>query len=121
MKNILSGNLHSVLIGIMLGDGHIYKTSPSSNSRFEMSFGKDRIHFAHWVGGLFSEYLSNDLKVIKYKTNNFFNSRFGFRLKTKTLPIFNYYHDIFYEANNLTWKYKKIVPKIFQNLWILLF
>jgi hypothetical protein len=31
----------------MLGDGHIYKSSPTSNSRFEMSFGKDRISFAN--------------------------------------------------------------------------
>jgi hypothetical protein len=58
---------------------------------------------------LFTEYLSNNgLKTIYYKSHSFFSHRFGFRLKTKTLPIFNYYHDLFYETNNLT--YKKIVP-----------
>jgi len=45
-NNILSQNLHNILIGLMLGDGHIYKSSPTSNSRFEISFGKDREFFA---------------------------------------------------------------------------
>ena len=55
MKNtrIVSENLHSIFIGLLLGDGHIYRTSPSSNSRFEMSFGKDRLLFANWIGNLF--------------------------------------------------------------------
>jgi LAGLIDADG DNA endonuclease family len=55
-NNILPNNLNDILIGLMLGDGHIYKTSPTSNSRFEMSFGKDRELFADWVGGLFRVY-----------------------------------------------------------------
>jgi hypothetical protein len=45
-NNILPQNLNDILIGLMLGDGHIYKSSITSNSRFEISFGKDREFFA---------------------------------------------------------------------------
>ena len=60
MKNnhILPDNLNSIFIGLMLGDGHLYKSSPTSNSRFEMSFGRDRELFAIWIGNLFSSYSS---------------------------------------------------------------
>jgi hypothetical protein len=108
--NFLPENLHSILIGLMLGDGHIYKTSPTSNSRFEISFGKDRVLFANWIGDLFKEYSNTGIKIIPVKSSSFFSLKFNFRFKTKTLPIFNYYHNIFYEANNDIWKYNKIVP-----------
>lgn len=43
IKNLhaLPQKLNSVLIGIMLGDGSLYKSSPTSNTRFEMSFGEN--------------------------------------------------------------------------------
>jgi hypothetical protein len=135
--NILPNHLHSIFIGLMLGDGHINKSSPTSNSRFEMSFGKDRELFANWVGNLFKDYSnipanaaegatapgdaatvhnesmtgSQVIKkvLVKNKNTNYYN----FRFKTKSLPIFNYYHDIFYVTNNVTpgvWKCKKIIP-----------
>lgn len=107
--NILPDNLHSIIIGLILGDGHIYKSSPTSNSRFEISFGKERELFANWVSNLFSNYSNAGVKTTKIK-NKLNNLNYNFRFKTKSLPIFNYYHGLFYEINNITQKYKKIVP-----------
>jgi hypothetical protein len=42
----ISKFLNSVLIGIMLGDGGIYRTSLKSNSRLEISFGQKYQSFA---------------------------------------------------------------------------
>ena len=39
-NNPLPNNLHDILIGIMLGDGSFYRLTPTSNTRFEMSFGE---------------------------------------------------------------------------------
>ena len=115
--NFLPDNLHSILIGLMLGDGYIYKTSPTSNSRFEMSFGKDRIFFANWICNLFKEYSNTGIKIIPVKSGgSIISLKFNYRFKTKTLPLFNYYHNIFYEANNETWKYTKIVPNNILDL-----
>jgi hypothetical protein len=113
-NNKLPTKLHNILIGLILGDGHIYKTSPTSNSRFEMSFGKDRKLFALWISDLFKDYSNTGIKKVIVKT--VFTLVSNYRIKTRSLPIFNYYHDIFYEKNNETWKYKKIVPSNIQDL-----
>lgn len=66
-SNTLPKYLHDVLIGLMLGDGYLYKTSQTSNSRFEMSFGTDRVSFAEWVGNLFKDYSSTGIIKVYYK------------------------------------------------------
>lgn len=114
-NNILPQNLHNILIGLMLGDGHIYKSSPTSNSRFEISFGKDREIFAIWVSDLFEDYSNSGIKTIYYD-KSIFSTSFGYRFKTKSLSIFNYYHDLFYKKDNITWKYHKIVPSNIKSL-----
>ena len=114
-NNILPQNLHYIFIGLMIGDGHIYKSSPTSNSRFEMSFVKDKKEFANWVEDLFKDYCNSGIKHIFYN-QNLLNLRFGYRLKTLSLSIFNYYHELFYRKNNITWKYKKVVPSNIKDL-----
>lgn len=110
-NNTLPKYLHDVLIGLMLGDGYLYKTSQTSNSRFEMSFGTDRVKFAEWVANLFKDYSNTGIIKFIYK-----NPKFNYRFKTRTLPIFNSYHDLFYQQNNVTLKYKKVVPSNINSL-----
>jgi LAGLIDADG DNA endonuclease family len=119
LKNlkILPGDLHSILIGILLGDGSIYNSSPSSNSRFEMSFGQDYKQFAISIENLFKEYMKTDIKEVKVKSNIKDKVYTNFRLKTMTLPLFNTYHNMFYKLNIETGKYIKIVP---NNIFALL-
>jgi hypothetical protein len=101
--------LNSVLIGIMLGDGGIYRTSSTSNSRFEMSFGQHSQQFAEKIGDLFKDYMSNPVKSVKLEVRN--KIYINYRLKTSTLPIFNQYHEMFYTLNPEKGKYVKKVPK----------
>ena len=118
MKNTINNNirnipmlpfeLHSILIGIMLSDGGLYKSSPTANVRFEMSFGEKYKDFAIYIGELFKEYMSNPVKPLEVKGVN--KVYINYRLKTKTLSIFNLYHDMFYKLNPETNKYVKIVP-----------
>ena len=113
-NNLLPENLHSTLIGLMLGDASIYKSSKTSNSRLEMSFGTKYRQFAESVGNLFKEYMKNPIKQVEVKVKN--KVYINFRLKTKTLPLFNLYHSIFYLFNTETNKYVKIVPNDIFNL-----
>ena len=107
--SILPLQLHSVLIGIMLSDGSLYKSSPNANVRFEMSFGEKYKDLAFHIGDLFKEYMSNPVKSVEVKGVK--KTYTNYRLKTKTLSIFNSYHDMFYQLNPETNKYTKIVPK----------
>lgn len=113
----LSDYLNSVLIGIMLGDGFLYRSSATANTRFEMSFGYKYKLYAENIELLFKDYISNSLKevTIKGKDRTYIN----YRLKTKTLPVFNQYHDLFYEEQMGKWgiiKKVKIVPANIEKL-----
>jgi len=108
-ETLLPESLNSVLIGIMLGDGGIYRTSSTSNSRFEMSFGQHSQQFAEKIGDLFKNYMSNPVKAVKLEVRN--KIYINYRLKTSTLPIFNQYHEMFYTLNLEKGKYVKKVPK----------
>ena len=100
--------LNSILIGIMLSDGGLYRSSPTANVRFETSFGEKYKSLAFHIGELFKDYMSNPVKPIEIKGKN--KVYINYRLKTKTLPVFNSYYEMFYKFNHLTNKYVKIVP-----------
>lgn len=107
-NKILPENLHSILIGLMLGDAGIYKSSKTSNSRLEMSFGTNYKQFAEHIENLFKDYLKNPVKQVEVKGKN--KVYINFRLKTMTLSLFNTYHDMFYNLDTEANKYVKIVP-----------
>lgn len=111
---ILPSDLHSVLIGLMLSDGSLYKSSPTSNVRLEMSFGEKYKEFAFHIGVLFKDYMGNPVKSLEVKGVNKVYT--NYRLKTKTLAIFNGYHDMFYKLDSESNKYKKIVPTNINEL-----
>jgi hypothetical protein len=117
-KNIttkfLPEDLHSELVGLLLSDGGIYRTSKTSNCRYEMSFGTRYRQFAESIGNLLKDYMKNPVKEVQVKGANKVYT--NYRLKTMTLPIFNIYHEIFYVYNDLTNKYVKIVPDLILDL-----
>lgn len=116
MKNTpnLPQSLHSILIGLMLGDGGIYRSSKTSNSRLEMSFGTNYKQFAESIARLFAHYIKNPIKSVQIKGKDKVYE--NYRLKTMTLPLFNFYHDMFYIFNAEKNKYIKIVPTDIANL-----
>jgi len=68
----------------------IKRSSATSNARLEMSFGQKYEEFALHLGDLFKDYMNNPVKSLEIKGKN--NTYKNFRLKTRTLPLFNYYH-----------------------------
>ena len=108
IKNNLPQKLHSILIGLMLSDGSLYRSSPTANVRFELSFGEKYKELAFYIGEMFNAYMSNPVKSVEIKGKN--KVYVNYRLKTKTLPVFNSYYEMFYKFNHLTNKYVKIVP-----------
>lgn len=102
-------DLHFILIGIMLGDGSLYRSSPTANVRLEISLGQNYEAFALFLGNLFKEYMSNPVKTLEIKGKN--KNYTNYRLKTKSLPVFVNYFDMFYELDKDLNKYKKIVPR----------
>jgi LAGLIDADG DNA endonuclease family len=100
--------LNSILIGIMLGDGGMYRSSLTSNARLEMSFDEKYKSFAESLGIIFKDYISNPVKTIEIKGKD--KIYLNYRLKTVSSPIFNQYYEMFYKLNSESHKYVKIVP-----------
>ena len=93
----------------MLGDGSLFRSSPTANVRFEMSLGQKYEEFSLFLGNYLKEYMSNPVKALKIKGKNKIYT--NYRLKTKSLPMFVQYYEMFYEFDKDLNKYKKIVPK----------
>jgi len=109
-----SKELDSILIGLILSDAGLYRSSPTSNTRLEMSFGQAYKEFAYFIGELFSPYATNPVKSVDIKVKDKVYT--NYRLKTKTLPLFNHYFDMFYKLDVNTGKYFKIVPENIKEL-----
>ena len=108
-SGIPSKELNSIIIGLILSDASLYRSSPTSNTRLELSFGQDYKEFAFFIGELFSPYMTNPVKPVDIKVKDKVYT--NYRLKTKSMPLFNYYFENFYKLDINTNKYTKTVPE----------
>ena len=51
----ISKELNSILNGLILGDAGVFKTSPTSNARVEMSFGQKYQAFAEHIAKILGD------------------------------------------------------------------
>lgn len=117
--SMLPKHLHEIMIGALLGDAGVYRTTKSlkSNSRLEFSFGQDREEFASCMTELFGDYAQTKVKPVT------FNAVTGgpkvyksYRFKTLSLPVFNYYRDLFYQLDETSGRYIKCIPDNIESL-----
>ncbi len=114
--NLINHNFQkSVIIGLLLGDGSLYRKNVHSNARLELSFGSKYKDFALSIEDILKDYLSNPLKSVNIKINS--KIYLNYRLKTKSLPLFSELFDLFYKLDSEGIKYKKLIP---VNIWDLL-
>jgi hypothetical protein len=88
--------LNEIIVGLLLGDGHIQKRSLTGNSRFIYGQSSLRIHhldYFNHVLELFKPYLSKDLNLKKRSfTDKRSNIKYSsVQFATLSLPCFNYY------------------------------
>ena len=115
-KITIESPLNEIMIGLLLGDGHIQKRSINGNSRFIYGQSSLRLHHLNYfnhVFELFKPYLSKDFNPKKRSfTDKRSNKKYSsVQFATLSLPCFNYYKDLFYNSN-----YLKIVNSNIPNL-----
>lgn len=114
LKYNIGSPLSEILIGLLLGDGHLQ--CRSGNSRFiygQSSLRKYHLNYFYHIFELFKPYISKEFKVksrtfMDKRTKNTYSS---IHFATLTLPCFTYYRNLFYNAEN-----KKIVPSNIDQL-----
>ncbi len=125
----LSPFLQEALIGIMLGDGHLEKSSYGSNanSRLRITFAERYKPLAFYIYGLFCSHIN--LKGIKFSNvKSGKESKFYGRISLTSVasPLFNDYHKLFYKEQlyegafsdkiAIKKKYIKIIPLNIEEL-----
>lgn len=115
-SSYLPSFLSQALIGLILGDAHLSKSSPTSNTRFEMSFKGVYLPFALYIYGLFLPFIGSKPNILNTKSNISDKLYGSIRLKSLTLPIFNYYHNLFYQWDISLGKWIKFVPSNIMEL-----
>lgn len=102
----IPNDLRQVLIGQLLSDASLYRSSPTSNTRVEWSFGLNYFSYASWIANLLNQYCGTGLMTLPSGQH---------RLKTLSLPVFNELYNLFYTINS-TGKAVKVVPTIIDEL-----
>jgi len=107
----LDNYTYNVIIGLILGDGFLYRESFTSNSYLTITFGQHFSKFANYIFGLLC-YYCNPKGFIQYKVKSSSNSNYynRFIVRTVRLPLLTELHDIFYTYDKLNKKYIKILP-----------
>lgn len=100
------------LHGLLLGDGHVTK-----NYLYTQTFGQHAEPFAQYVFNTLRKYCTpKGLYTYKVKSGKDSPLYQRWIVRTKTLDIFKYYHDLYYRLNS-EGKYIKILPlNIEENL-----
>jgi len=93
----ISKDLHETIIGLALGDLHIRKRYPNSNT--SLNFKGSQIHesYIRHLYSLFLIYCKSEPKIFTTKLGN--KIHYSISFDTLTNVEFNYYHDLFYKIN----------------------
>lgn len=97
--NKLPNYLHMVLIGLLLSDGCLEKSSNTSNARLSVNFGLKNSSYLLHLYNLFEPYTNSPPDVISVFNKKINSNNMTIRFKTVSLPIFSFYRSMFYAYN----------------------
>lgn len=104
-----------IMHGLILGDGHIHKKN-YNNPLFTQTFGQHSELFAKYVYENFKDFCTPK-GLYSYKVQSGLNSPFYQRyiVRTRSLPIFEEFFNMYYTVNSLGKKIK-ILPLDIDNI-----
>lgn|ERR1700686_1669023 len=96
--------LNDTLIGLLLSDGGLQKSTETSNVRLSVTMSINSYPYIFHLYNLFEPYIDTDLKIIDIKNSSkleYIKNYSTVRFKTISTPQFMYYYNIFYKKNIL--------------------
>lgn len=102
--------LHQVLIGLLLSDGSLEKSSKTSLARLSVMFGSLHISYILHIYNLFEPYTDSMVNLITTFNKKTKINYLQVSFKTVSLPVLLIYHNMFYSFDNTSGRYLKIVP-----------
>lgn len=114
-KSRLSLYLNDVIIGLLLSDGYLERSSPTSGVRLTISFGVKHLAYLNHLFNLLEPYTNtNPTSISVYNKQTKTNNEVC-RFKTVSLPQLLYYYELFYKANS-EGKFIKVIPLNIEEL-----
>lgn len=98
-KSKLSLYLDGVIMGLLLSDGYLERTSPTSAVRLTVSFGAKHSAYLMYLFDLFEAYTNTSATTIDVYNRQTKSYNKVWRFKTVSLPQLIYYHELFYKLN----------------------
>lgn len=108
--------LDQVLIGLLLSDGSLERTSTTGTARLSVMFGLLHTSYLFHLFGLFEPYTDSPVRTIDIynKRTNTYHTQVGF--KTVNLPLFLVYHQMFYVFDEKLQKIIKVIPYNIEDI-----
>jgi LAGLIDADG DNA endonuclease family len=113
LKRRLPNYLNQALIGLLLSDGGLEKSTVRSNVRLSVIMSMDNYPYILHLYNLFEPYINTDLRVLGvkvYSEKEVYKYYSTVRFKTISMPQLLYYYNIFYKKNIMNNKREKRVP-----------
>ena len=105
----LPNYLEDVFIGLMLSDGFLERSSPTSTVRLSVNFSIKHAPYLMHLYVLFEPYIRTGPDVISTLNSKTKTHNTVIKFKTQSLPLFMIYHKFFYKPNSQG-KLIKIIP-----------
>ena len=102
LMNRLPPYLNDTLIGLLLSDGGLQRSTYTSNVRLSVTMSINSYPYIFHLYNLFEPYIDTDLRVIDIKSSNktsYDRNYSTIRFKTISVPQFLYYYNIFYKKS----------------------
>lgn len=113
LKRNFPDYLNDVLIGLLLSDGCLERSSETSNVRLSINMSMKNYPYIFHLYNLFEPYIDTHLNILDVGYLNNFQCHKNYstvRFKTISMPQLLYYYNIFYKRKSIDNVYRKIVP-----------
>lgn len=106
----LEDNLKQILVGVILGDVYMRRSSIKSNTRIVFRQGAKNVEYLNHLYLLFKDFVLTPPVKYTITDKNTNIARYNYSFSTMSLPCFNEFYELFYLDG------KKIVPKDISNI-----
>ena len=107
--------LHEVLIGLLLSDGSLERSSMTSSARLSVIFGLKHASYLIHLYALFEPYVSNGPDVTGVYNKKTKSDNMIIKFKTQSIPLFVYYYNMFYKLDSKG-RFVKCIPANIEQL-----
>ena len=87
------------MVGLLLSDGHLEKSSPTSASRLSVNFSLKHASYLMHLYNLLEPYTNSGPDIISV-SKTVGGENMVLKFKTVSLPLFAVYHRMFYQYNS---------------------